>query len=406
MKKPLLSCISGMFLLLAIPALAQSYTKTTLYDFHGADGSNPENRLILDKAGNLYGTTSIGGAGNNGTIFKVDPSGHETVLLNGISNPRGRLTIDAAGNLYGTTQTGGTFGFGSVFKLDTSGTFTVLYSFNGGQYGAEPYGGLLYLESEGSFFGTTLSGGDRKACGGQGCGVVYKLAPNSSGGWIITILHLFTGTPDGAYPTGELTRDPQGYLYGTTENGGTSDLGTAFKVRARQETVLYSFKGGADGQSPGSGLLRDAAGNLYGTTELGGGGTKCVTHSNGCGTVFEIDTNDTETVLYAFTGRADGANPSDRLVMDAAENLYGTTTEGGEKPYSGTVYKVDMTGHETVLHNFLGGKDGRFPDGLAIDAAGNLYGVTYEGGLKTCSLGSSCGTVFKLAPHDFPPTKR
>jgi uncharacterized repeat protein (TIGR03803 family) len=415
MTTPLLNWISRIRLLatsaafaltvLVTPsAQAQTYTKTILHDFTGGnDGSNPFARLIMDKAGNLYGTTFGGGIFQAGTIFKVDTSGKETLLYTFYGpygqNPHGRLTMDEAGNLYGTTSEGGAFGYGTVFKLDTGGTYTVLYNFNAGQYGATPYGGLLYVEAEGNFFGTTDFGGDLK-CNGGGCGIVYKLAPNSGGGWTLTVLHTFTGPPDGENPAGELTRDAQGNLYGTTATGGASNIGTVFKVRARQETVLYSFKGGADGEQPFSGLLLDSAGNLYGTTGLGGGGTKCVGgHTNGCGTVYKLDTNGTETVLYAFTGGADGAFPDDRLVSDAAGNLYGTTTKGGEKLYSGTVYKLDPTGKETVLYNFLGGKDGLFPDGLAIDAAGNLYGTTSGGGLNSCYGGQSCGTVFKLTPQ-------
>ncbi len=388
-------------------AQAQTYTKTILHDYTGQlDGESPSTRLILDQAGNLYGITPTGGIYNEGTIFEIDLSGHYTILYSFGANvrsaafPIGRLTMDAAGNLYGTSVGGGFFGVGTVFKFDTSGTFTVLYSFNGGQFGGLPEGGLLYVESEGRFFGSTSGGGDLKCDGGNGCGIVYKLAPNSSGGWTLTVLHTFTGAPDGAFPEEELTRDAQGYLYGTTQRGGASDFGTVFKVRARQETVLYSFKGGVDGGNPASGLLLDSAGNLYGTTQSGGGGTKCAGGrvNGGCGTVYKVDATGTKTVLYAFTGGVDGAGPDDRLVTDAAGNLYGTTFVGGEKLYSGTAYKLDTSGTETVLYNFLGGADGRFPDGLAIDAAGNLYGVTELGGLNSCARGQSCGTVFKLTP--------
>jgi uncharacterized repeat protein (TIGR03803 family) len=416
MMKPLLNWISGIFLaatwvafalaaLVTPSAQAQTYTKTILHDYTGQlDGENPSTRLIVDNAGNLYGVTQAGGIYTNGTVFKIDPSGHYTILysfgadIRSAVNPTGRLTMDAAGNLYGTAS-GGFYGVGTVYKLDTNANLTVLYSFNGGQYGGTPEGGLLYVESEGTFFGTTYNGGDLRCNGnGSGCGIVYKLAPNSSGGWTLTVLHTFTGPPDGAFPSGELTRDAQGYLYGTTQQGGASNLGIVFKVRARQESILHSFAGGKDGEDPLSGLLLDSAGNLYGTT-FGGGGTKCLRgHANGCGTVYKLDASGTETVLYAFTGGADGAFPDDRLVADPAGNLYGTTAQGGEKPYSGTAYKVDTSGTETVLYNFLGGADGRIPDGLAIDAAGNLYGITELGGLNSCARGQSCGTVFKLTP--------
>jgi uncharacterized repeat protein (TIGR03803 family) len=256
---------------------------------------------------------------------------------------------------------------------------------------------LLLVEAEGYFVGTTAGGGDTK-CPGGGCGTVFKLAPNSGGGWTETVLYDFRGAPDGESPGGELTRDAQGYLYGVTGVGGTSNLGTVFKVRARKEIVLHSFAGGADGKNPGSGLLRDSAGNLYGTTWQGGG-TGCPGH-NGCGTVFKVDASGHETVLHAFTVGAGGFFPQDRLVADPAGNLYGTTIYGGEKPYSGTVFKLDTTGKETVLYNFLGGADGRNPvAGLAIDAAGNLYGSTSRGGLDTCLSYRSCGILFKLTPH-------
>jgi uncharacterized repeat protein (TIGR03803 family) len=390
--------------LLTIPsAQAQTYAKTTLHYYTGQlDGSSPSTRLILDKAGNVYGITQTGGVYNQGTVFKIDTSGNYTILYSfgaprSASGPIGRLTMDTAGNLYGTAG-GGFYGQGTVYKLDTSGNLTVLYNFNGGQYGGSPIGGLLYVEAQATFFGTTSQGGARNGCGGSGCGVVFKLKANSSGGWTLTVLHVFTGTPDGQSPQGELTRDAQGYLYGTTRQGGASNLGTVFKVRARQETVLYSFKDLTDGFYPSSGLLLDAGGNLYGTTANGGGGTKCIGGSSngGCGTIYKVDASGTKTVLYAFTGRADGAGPDQRLVRDAAGNLYGTTQEGGEKPYSGTAYKLDTTGTETVVYNFLVGKDGVGPVGLAIDGAGNLYGVTEGGGLNSCYVGQSCGTVFKL----------
>jgi uncharacterized repeat protein (TIGR03803 family) len=417
MTKPLRSWISphsiswidllatSIVLVLAVLATAfaqaQTYTKTTLHDFTGGtDGQNPGSRLIMDQAGNLYGTTSSGGVFNNGTIFKVDASGHETVLHTFAeppygATPFGRLTMDRAGNLYGTTYLGGAFDYGTVFKLDTSGVYTVLWNFNGGQYGAYPFSGLLYVESEGNFFGTTSVGGNRKCANNStGCGVVFKLAPNSSGGWTETVLHTFKGPPDGEDPQTELVRDAQGFLYGTTAQGGTAGVGTVYKVRGRQESVLYSFAGGADGVSP-SALLLDPSGNLLGTT-FQGGKNAC---RGGCGTVFKVDKNGSKSVIYFFTGGTNGRGPGGRLLRDAAGNLYGVTFWGGEKIYNGAVYKLDTTGKETVLYGFLGGADGRVPDGLARDAAGNLYGTTSQGGLNDCQLGSSCGTVFKLTPQ-------
>jgi uncharacterized repeat protein (TIGR03803 family) len=391
---------------LATPsARGQAYTETVLYSFMGGtDGAGPFTHLIMDAAGNLYGTTPLGGVFQNGTVFKVDTSGHETVLHTFSepaygAYPYGRLTMDAAGNLFGTTYVGGAFSAGTVFKLDTSGVYTVLYNFSGYQDGGNPQGGLLLVEPENYFLGMTTRGGYRKCFEEpSGCGIVYKLAPNSTGGWTETVLHTFTGAPDGSVPLGELTRDAQGFLYGTTQSGGASNFGTVFKLRARQETVLYSFTGAADGASPQGTLVRDAAGNLYGTA---GGGNNLCSHGTQCGVVFKLDTSGHETVFYAFKGGTDGAGPNDRLVNDAAGNLYGTTYLGGDRPCCGTVFKLDTTGTKSVLHSFTGIPDGKNPmAGLAMDAAGNVYGTTYQGGLKTCHQtgGNGCGIVFKLAP--------
>ena len=143
------------------------------------------------------------------------------------------------------------------------------------------------------------------------------------------------------------------------------------------ESVLYSFKWGTDGAAPQAGLVRDAQGNLYGTTSVGGGSTNCSPY--GCGTVFEVDTTGNENVLHNFTAGEDGYNPEAGLVRDAQGNLYGTTYEGGDPACNcGTVFKVDTTGKETVLHRFTGtGGDGAYPHaGLVQDAQGNLYGTT------------------------------
>jgi uncharacterized repeat protein (TIGR03803 family) len=169
------------------------------------------------------------------------------------------------------------------------------------------------------------------------------------------------------------------------------------------ETVLYSFTGGADGANPSAGLVRDAAGNLYGTTFLGG--VESGSCGGSCGVVFKLSPTGSETVLHSFTGGADGANPSAGLIQDAAGNLYGTTFLGGVESDScggscGVVFKLSPTGSETVLHSFTGGADGAGPyAGLIQDAAGNLYGTTSEGGANSvCPLSPGCGVVFRLAP--------
>ena len=168
------------------------------------------------------------------------------------------------------------------------------------------------------------------------------------------MLYTFTGGADGAYPNG-LIQDPAGNLYGTTSNGGADGAGVVFKLDRRgNETVLYSFTGGTDGGYPYAGVIEDWVGNLYGTTSSGG--------AAGAGVVFKLDRRGNETVLYSFTGGADGGYPYAGLIEDWAGNLYGTTCCGGTAG-AGVTFKVDQTGNETVLHSFTYGSDGGYPYG-------------------------------------------
>lgn len=210
------------------------------------------------------------------------------------------------------------------------------------------------------------------------------------------ILYTFTGQADGGQPIGGLIGDAEGNGYGTTCCGGAHGAGTVFTLdRAGKETVLYSFTGGADGDQPYASLIRDAEGNLYGTTFWGGTSAAC-NGGTGCGVVFKLDTSGNETVLHAFTGTGgDGANPYDALVQDPKGNLFGTTVYGGGSSACsggcGTVFGVNPAGQEAVLYSFKGGADGINPfAGLVRDAEGNLYGTTNLGG----SYGQ--GTVFEL----------
>ncbi len=194
------------------------------------------------------------------------------------------------------------------------------------------------------------------------------------------LLHAFNGT-DGAMPRASLIRDSAGNLYGTTLEGGANQGGTVFKLdKTHTLTVLHTFTGGSDGDQPYSSLLRDAAGNLYGTTSGGGGA--------GLGTVYKIDASGTETVLHRFNG-SDGSLPYGHLVRDESGNFYGTTLEGGSSGSYGTVFKLDKTGKLTTIYTFTG--DGSAPSGsLVRDAAGNLYGTCESGG-------TGKGIVYKLA---------
>lgn len=298
---------------------------TVLYSFTlGVDGAQPYEGVVRDASGNLYGTTWFGGRYGNGTVFKLRPSGRESVIHSFKGRPDGRfptgiLILDSQGNLYGVTLSGGSYEDGTAFAVDRTGKETVLYSFDEGADG-KPSGGLV-MDSEGNLYGNTLTGG---AFGG---GTVFKLDLDGHK----TVLHNFGG-PDGAQPNGSLMWDAAGNLYGCTFYGGAYDKGTVFKLGPDGvETVLYSFSGGADGGRPAAGVTGDPAGNLYGTTSEGG--------AHSWGTVFVVDPAGNETVLYAFRGGRDGGSPYRGLVRDSAGALYGVTVTRGLYD-SGTVFRV------------------------------------------------------------------
>ena len=256
----------------------------------------------------------------------------------------------------------------------------------------------LTQDSKGNLYGTTLGGGEFCMEYG-GCGVVFRVDRTGNE----TVLYNFCPNgwgkcTDGAFPQAGLIRDAAGNLYGTTSGGGAHGVGTVFKLcPTGAETVLYSFAGGADGANPFAGFIRDEAGNLYGTTTGGG--------PSGQGTVFKVDPAGSETVLYSFTGGTDGGYPEAGLIRDEKGNLYGTTFFGGlDSPFCsyfcGVVFKVDTTGLETVLYSFTGGADGLNPGaGLMLGKGGDLYGTTAYGGADSdpsCATGIGCGVVFKL----------
>jgi uncharacterized repeat protein (TIGR03803 family) len=377
----------------ALPVRGQA-TETVLYSFTGGtDGAYPDAGVIRDAKGDLYGTTTSGGLNQPacylgcGVVYKIGTDGTETVLhafagypTDG-DRPFATVALDSAGNLYGTTSEGGPNAYGIVFKLDATGTETLLYSFAGqSPNGTDPSGGLI-LDTAGNIYGSTGAGG------AFNYGTVFQLSATGSE----TVLYSFAGSAngDGWGPNGTLVRDAAGNLYGTTSLGGTgcdSGCGTVFEVSASgTETLLHVFMdNGADGFSPSGGLSRDPSGNLYGTTEGGG--------AFGYGTVFKLDATGQETILYSFAGGTDGASPFAGLVRDAAGNLYGSTYYGGAYNF-GTVFKVNTSGSKTILHDFAGGSDGAYPyAGLILDAAGNLYGTTVGGGAY------GYGTVFVLDP--------
>ncbi len=277
--------------------------ETVLRKFNGVDGWSPVGPLVEDQAGNLYGVTQYGS--NGGTVFKLDNAGKESILYNfGCGSdgcdPSAGVTLDSAGNIYGTTFTGGDLncnpgqGCGVVFRVDASGHETVLHTFEASD-GANPASALLF-DSAGNLYGTTDTGGNLACQGGLGCGVAFELSPQSNGMWAETVLYTFcslSNCTDGRRP-GEspLIRDSAGSLYGTTELGGGSGCGgdgcgVVFKLdNGGNETVLHSFAGGNDGSLPLTGLTMDSALNLYGTAAAGGD-TTC-NPPTGCGTVFKL----------------------------------------------------------------------------------------------------------------------
>jgi uncharacterized repeat protein (TIGR03803 family) len=448
--RPHLLVKSGIYLTLfvwatlAIPS-AQGQTYTVLHTFTGkSDGAEPYSPLLFDSVGNLYGTTVIGGNPNScggygcGTIYELSPSAggdwNETLLYRFTNSktggsPEGGLVLDAAGNLFGAGVVGGgegncssndgLTGCGLIFEVSPTSTGwqeSVLQVFNSGANGGLPFSGLI-ADSSGNLYGTTDQGGNLNDCGGTGCGTVFRLSPANAGRWRETVLHSFTGSMDGGSTYAPLIRDTAGNLYGTAPGGGgiTGCCGVVFELSptsggAWKETVLHTFSGGADGAYPYGGLMFDATGNLYGTTGQGGNLTGC--NGYGCGVAFELSPTSSrrwkETALYAFTGGADGSEPQVGLAMDAAGNLYGTTYSGGNLTAClghgcGVIFKLSSTStgrwQETVIHSFTGLADGSQPSApLTLDQAGNLYGVTVNGGnLGDCS-GFGCGVVFEIIP--------
>jgi uncharacterized repeat protein (TIGR03803 family) len=412
---------------LAIP------TETVLYHFqNGLDGAQPSASLIADRFGNLYGTTSSGGAYNYGTVFQMSPPASpggawtETVLYsfqNGTDGafPFAALIFESAGNLYGTTTGGGLqpdcSGCGTVFELARPSTAngqwteTILYSFDGAD-GNLPYASLLF-DDDGNLFGTTRAGGVNFE------GSVFELSPpdagNASATWKERTLYSFTGGADGALIQSNLVRDKMGRLYGTALLGGAYGFGAVFQLTRPStkrsswtETVLYSFTGGNDGAQPFAGLVLDPQGRLYGTTS-GGGISNCP--AGGCGTIFQLSPPTSsrgawsENTLYSFTSGPDGATPLASLVLDSYGQLYGTASAGGPSSLNrfagcGTVFRLtpplSRHGHwiETTLHGFTDFPDGASPSAnLILTIGGGLYGTTQSGG---DSLGD--GIVFQIVP--------
>jgi uncharacterized repeat protein (TIGR03803 family) len=370
-----------------LPALAQ--TESVLYNFCArtkcVDGAYPEGSLAMDSNGNLYGATQEGGVSGYGTVFRLTPAGEKTVLhafAGGIDGdyPSGGVVMDRSGNLYGVTNLGGAYE-GTVYEVTRTGAKTTLYNFGtvSGD-GESPVGGVI-LDSQGNLYGATMNGG------AYGSGMIYKI---SSGG-NETILHSFGGpygnSVDGYLPQAGVILDKSGNIYGTTGYGGDNDEGVVFEFSASGVyTILYEMAPNGGPALPYASLLLGPKGVLYGTTFAGG--------ADDLGTVFSLTPSGsgswTVDTLYSFSTTVGDKPLSGVLARNGM--LYGTTSAKGESGF-GSVFELDGSGILRTLTNFSGTGTGSEPAGnLLMDSDGNLYGVGFEGG----TFGG--GVVYKITP--------
>ena len=424
LRKPELSTsylLLAATLFLASTAFALSPEKV-IHNFGVGAANQPRSGLVADAAGNLYGVApGFACPPFCGAVFEMSPNPDGTFRYttlhvfksrngDGVA-PYGGLMLDAAGNLFGTTGFGGTTGAGVVFELSpspTGWTYSVLYNFAGQPNDGRNSQGALVMDSAGNLYGTTQNGGTYDN------GVAFELSPSPTG-WTESVIHIFGGANDGAYPMASLILDSAGNLYGTTYGGGQGQCylgcGTVFELShsggSWTETQLYTFSGyPSDGANPRSVLGRDTAGNFYGTTTFGGGSVNC-NAGEGCGTAFKLTLSAgiwSEKIIHVFNNDPDGKYPN-YITLDSAGNVFGTTQEGGngcafDSNHCGTVYELSTNGSnwkETILHSFQPGQfsqDGRNPfSGVIFAPDGNLYGTTLGGGTM-----SGEGTVFQIKP--------
>jgi len=377
-----------------------------IYNFAGdTDGEYIDSDLVIDGAGNLYGTSVQGGAFGSGTVFQLTPSGKgwiHTVLYSFTGGADGGepykgVTVDSLGNLYGTAVTGGggscEGGCGVAYKLTRSdGVWiqTVIHTFTGGDDGSGPGTGLT-LGPRGTLYGVTPTGGAYSQ------GVVFLLRPMPNGSWQLKVIHAFTGGDDGAGGSAGRLLLSKGILFGATTVGGANGKGVVYKlahaIGGWQLTTLYAFKGQPDAGFPYGSLAFDSLGNLYGTTYYDG--------ANDLGSVYQLtrqpDGTWQEKVLYSFQGGRDGSNSISNVVFDKTGVLYSTTSAGGASCDCGVIFKltpgVNGNWNESVVYRFKGAPDGGFVyNGMVGDGAGNFYGATVHGGT------TDDGTVYKFTP--------
>lgn len=385
--------------------------EAVLYTFsNNSVSTGPNSSLVMDSKGNLYGTTSMGFP--DGSVFELTPVAgggwtEQTIFTFPESPedgkiPMGGVILDKEGNLYGTTENGGDHGDGTVYELspNADGVWSekTLYSFGEiAEDGRQPEAGLIF-DSSGNLYGTTIYGGNDPS------GTVFELIRKPNDTWTEDVIWRFAGTSsDGCEPQSGLAIDAKGDLFGTTVGCGTDHVGAVFELMPQSgggwtESILHNFCPAAtcdDGYMPQADLIFDKKGNLYGTTPYGG------KYGSSNGAVFMLspgaDGAWTESTIHSFHGSAgDGTFPVDRLIFDSKGNLFGTTEFGG-KAFAGIVFELlpsdSGTWTERVAYNFgLSSKTGgRAPvAGLILDTAGNLYGTASEGGVD------NAGTAFEI----------
>ena len=351
-------------------------TFQVLHSFTYTDGGYPYGALVQGSDGSFYGTTYYGGTTGVGTVYKIDESGTLTTLhafdysADG-GNPQSGLIQGADGSLYGTNPYGGPFGAGTLFKVDpTTGSLTVLHAFVAATDGGYPVGGVTQGR-DGNLYGTTNSGGP------LGYGTVFKV--DAAG--VLTVLHAFDYTNDGAYPYASVIQGRDGNFYGTTSYAGPNNAGTLFRVDPSGVfTTLHVFSS-ADGVSPIAALLQGSDGSFYGTTNYGG--------PKGAGTVFKVDASGELTVLHSFDNGTEGGYLYAGLIEDGQRNLFGMTSSGTQIR-NGTIFRLDPAGTLSTLHVFSATDGTQSRGALVRGFDGSLYGTAVTGGA------GAYGTVYRL----------
>ncbi len=358
----------------------------TIYVFEGSPNAGAPVGGLIRVGGLFYGTAQLGGAGGPpcnvcGALYSVTSAGQEKPLFNGFTRQNGAYPTAALtflnGSLYGVAQQGGKRnpykdGHGVVFRVSLSGDESVVYVFKGGRDGQNPYGSLLALN--GKLYGTTTGGS-------VSGGTLFELDTSGSE----RVLHRFKGAPsDGSYPGSNLVT-LNGSIYGVTGNGGANNKGTVFEFsKAGKLNILHSFDSSKGAFPVGLVALK---GTLYGTTTAGGG--------RNFGVVYSLSSAGEFHVLYGFRGhlKRDGALPrSPPIAVNGM--LYGTTSNGGAQDL-GTVYKLSLSGTESILHQFGHPPDGALPFAPLYFSKDVLYGTTVDGGQENSS---GLGTIFKISP--------